>query len=157
MTERPQHAVLTIHGSDNLRGYPYYWIKAVKGFNGENHCARCLVGPFVHVRADAWPMNRPVALDLKGAKYGYICGVSDEGYAKNLHLPFLPEAGARVEMKLVKGQTIVLEGGRLLPIPGLPDRWCNLPRAFTTCRNFQFGVAYFNGQHQMKQRRLGEL
>ena len=57
--------------------------------------------------------------------------------------PLVDDPNAReFEMPMVRGQLIV-RGAHLLEIPPLKDGFLGEDRTFTTCRNFQFGVAYF--------------
>ena len=138
-----------------VTGYPYLWIKAVTGFDHRAHCARCLKGPFLKATGD-WvpPPNHWHEYTVPAsAKALYICGVSKKGYVFNLHAPCLPEndvpfAGrlrhhAGFAMPLMDEQRLVVEGAVLMEIPALPDGWHHLPKSFTRCRNFQFGVQYF--------------
>lgn len=152
MTERLVVPHLTITGGATLTGYPYFWIKAVTGFDPSNHCARCLKGHYVFTGPKmCWQMNRAVSLDLKGARLGYICGVTTRGWATNLHIPFRPKLGSVVEAELPNRQQLRLVDAEKLDIRPLPNGWKGFDRSFTTCRNFQFGVQYF-GHHRLTAR-----
>ena len=88
-------------------------------------------------------MGRPVALDLKGAPFGYVCGVTGRGYPTNLHVAFRPGKDAVIEEVLPHWQRLTIVGAERLPIPPLPEGWRGLDQSFTTCRNFRFGAHYF--------------
>ncbi len=148
---------VTIEGpSDRLTGYLFFWVKAVTGFEHHNHCAKCLKGPFLktsHQWAPPLHVRREFELP-RSAKALYICGVSQKGYAFNLHAPCQPDATAeRIVVPMVDDQRLVIEGARLMAIPPLPCGWKGLGREFTTCRNYQFGCAYFG--YPDKQHSIG--
>ena len=137
--------VLLLRGEGaTLTGYSYFWMKFVTGFDPTQHCARCLRGGYVAGVSKDMELNTPLDLVLPRTSVGYICGVArGRNYARNLHLPFVREAGNVERMDMLDGQELVLSNARRLPIPGLPDGWADLPKAFTTCRNFQFAVDRF--------------
>lgn len=128
-----------------VSGYPYLWVKAVTGFVHTAHCAKCLKGPFLKTSNDWVPppnVRKEYELPAK-AKALYICGVSRQGYAHNLHAPCEYAPGEVFSIEMVDRQTLIVEDARLLTIPALPDKWRGLPKSFTTCRNFRWAVATF--------------
>ena len=147
-------------GQKRVLGYPYLWIKAVTGFCRTEHCARCLKGPFLKPTNDwAPPPNVRTAYALpRNAVALYICGVSRRGYQFNLHAPvaLADDDAPRIEMPMIDDQSLLVEHAKLLDIPPLKERWKGLDRTFTTCRNFQFGVAHF-GYPRSKPVKQGSL
>ena len=139
---------LTIHGpSPILRGYPYFWIKAVLGFDPSNHCAKCLRGPFLKTTKQKWhgePGER-VAYEMPAEALAlYVCGVTTRGWATNFHLPLWPRPDVEpFTVSMVLGQSITVENAEALTIPELADGYRGYSKAFTTCRNWRFGVALF--------------
>ena len=134
---------------DRLAGFRYFWIKGVRAFDPSRHCARCLVGPYASGPGLGYRETLPIpaAVPLGPETFGgaapsvvYVCGVSGR-YADNLHLALLVEPGAVAEAETFNGYRLRVEGARRLDIPPIPDGAMDLPKAFTTCRNFQFGVA----------------
>lgn len=127
-----------------VTGWRYLWLKYVSGFDGDHHCAKCLVGPFSKkVRRDM-KLNTAVVLDEAPAECLYLCGVAMRGgWASNLHLAFVPEPGSSTEMPSSTGVTFVVQNARRLAIPDLPNGFDGRTAAFTTCRNWRFGVARY--------------
>ena len=127
-----------------LEGFRYFWAKYVRGFDPAHHCAKCLVGDWSkHTRMG---MALPVEFgfdESKDFRFVYICGVSSIGYQSNLHIVLEPEDDASCSVKAFNGTVFDIQGARRLLIPPLPDGWQGKDRKYTTCRNFQFGVAYF--------------
>ena len=151
---------LKVTGGAQLVGYPFFWVKGVQGFDPSEHCAKCLPGPFLVNWQRPFPMNQEIHLKMpKSCRSIYICGVADAGYRHNLHAPIIPDALAPViEIPMVMGQTMFIHGAHLLEIPALPANWKGRNSSFTTCRNFQFGVAYFGPEGTVRpSARLPEL
>ena len=136
---------IEVRGGQVLVGYSYWWVKGVTGFDPRQHCAKCLPGPFLVNWQRPFPMNQEITVKTIGSvRAVYVCGVSQAGYRYNFHAPLVDDPDARdVEMPMVKGQTLIVRGAHLLEIPPLPDGTLGKDRSFTTCRNFQFGYAYF--------------
>jgi hypothetical protein len=135
-----------------MPGFPYLWVKYVRGFDMRQHCAKCLIGTFSEALncakgatpAKPWGADVatgvPIRLDEDGAPFIYLCGVS-RGYvwSNNLHVFFRPKAGAKIWCRTWNGYQVNIENGERLEIPTLPDGFRGLGKAFTTCRNFQAG------------------
>lgn len=72
----------------------------------------------------------------------YLCGVI--GYRNNLHIPFVPSDNENdiITAETYRGDKVIIIGAKRLPIPPLENGYNGLSRAFTSCRNYQFGVSY---------------
>ena len=127
-------------GQERLRGFSYFWLKYVTGFDARQHCARCLLGRYEKAVDVGMPTGRAITLDPGAAPFLYLCGVTGR-WADNVHLAMRPAPGRRVTAPLGAGE-VTLEGAELLAIPALPEGFRGLDRGFTTCRNYRFGVAY---------------
>lgn len=128
-----------------VTGWRYLWLKYVSGFDNAQHCARCLIGPYSkRVRRDM-PHNVPVLLDeATGCDVLYLCGVAERGgLPANFHLAVQPAPGEVAEGRSSQGTHFRIRNARRLEIPALPSRFDGRPAAFTTCRNWQFGVARY--------------
>lgn len=137
---------------DIKRPYRFLWLKYVRGFRSDVHCARSLVGPYSRkLFRPATTLDREarsvmgsldVVLDEHEAPYLYLCGVTSR-WADNLHL-VLVEDSDRVDYE--DGYVrLTVHGARALPIPALPaDHPMAANRSFATCRNYQFGYAYLD-------------
>ena len=64
----------------------------------------------------------------------------------NLHIAMRAKPGSRIERVAYNGVRITIEGAEALPIPELPRGFRGLSWEFTTCRNYQFGVAYLEAK-----------
>ena len=58
-------------------------------------------------------------------------------------MPFIYAPGAEVVAATYNGVAIHIANARRLDIPWIDDGWNGFPRSYTTCRNWQFGVAHF--------------
>ena len=136
---------IEVRGGTALVGYPYFWLKGVTGFDPRQHCAKCLPGPFLINYQRPFPMNQEIEVKVVGSvRAAYLCGVAEAGYRYNLHAPMVPDPHARdIEVPMVKGQKLIIRGGHLLEIPPVKDGFLGKDKTFTTCRNWQFGIAYF--------------
>jgi len=141
--------VLTIVGqspSGRLWGFSQYtWLKYVSGFDSGEHCAKSLLG--YHSRR-VWyelPLNAPITLDeSREYDYIYLCGVSAEfEWSNNLHMPVRHAPGERAICTTWNGLRCVITNAQLVEIPGLEPGWGGHAREFTSCRNWQFGVAKY--------------
>lgn len=137
--------IVTLEGGRTLVKHPFWWCKAVTGFNQQHHCAACLRGPFLKL-GGRWapPMNRatPYVMPPRAVCL-YFCGVSTGGWIHNFHAPLTPEPGAQVILPMFGSQVFVADGAKLLEIPPLPEGFGGLPKSFWSCRNFQFAVSQF--------------
>jgi hypothetical protein len=76
----------------------------------------------------------------------YICGVaSPYKWANNAHLAMKIKEGARSEISLYNGDKIYVDGAEKIHFDEKKtiEKYSHLDKSFTTCRNFQFGVYYF--------------
>lgn len=128
---------------EDPRGFKHLWLKSVVGFNPTCHCFHCLVG---RREPRVFPRMAPgttVPLDPSEAKFFYLCGVAYPwSWDNNLHLAVRVEPGSSTTAFAYNGCEFTVRGGVAVPIPALPDGFEGRPKSFTTCRNFQFGVAY---------------
>jgi hypothetical protein len=130
---------VTIEGQQtNLSGFMHWWLKSVRGYRLDVHCARCLVGPYEKRINRAMPLNEPV--ELRGDLV-YLCGVADgRRWVNNFHAAAKLEIGTRFSVPTYNGLTVHFENARMIAIEPLPDGWNGLDKSFTTCRNYQFAV-----------------
>ena len=47
-------------------------------------------------------------------------------------------------------KAILIQNARRLDIPWVDDGWNDFPRSYTTCRNWQFGIAYYGYDGQSR-------
>lgn len=128
---------LTVLGVDEvMSGFRFWWLKSVVDYDLDVHCARCLRGKYERRVSKHMRLNHPV--ELRGDLV-YLCGVSPK-WPTNFHAAIAHEVGSVVEMRTYLGHTVRFENGRRIEIEPLPDGWDGRPKAFTTCRNFQFAV-----------------
>jgi hypothetical protein len=124
-----------------IHGFKYLWLMYLTGFRPDRHCLACFEG-LRSRRIHPWmPLGQRIILNEAHEKYLYLCGVSDEGWASNLHIAMTPRAGSSIIEATYNGLRVEISGAVKLDIPPLPDGFRGLPREFTTCRNYQFGVA----------------
>jgi hypothetical protein len=129
-----------------VTGFAHLWVKYVTGFAPSVHCARCLLGPFSQrVRPNAFPVNEPVELDEYGGyDYLYLCGVAKPySWRNNLHLAVVPCPGHTAEAEAWNGVVFRIDGAMAVAIPELPIGYDGRTKAFTTCRNWRFGVSAY--------------
>lgn len=133
---------LTTHDGQPVTGWSYLWAKHVSGFDQTTHCARALRGMYEQQVSKSMAPGA-YEVPLRG-HFLYLCGVASfGGYRNNLHLVVAPEDGAEAEVVSYLGDRFRIRGGRAREIPPLPHHWNGLGSHFTTCRNFQFGVAAY--------------
>jgi hypothetical protein len=133
------------HGQQ-VSGWRVLWLKYVSGFDHTQHCARCLIGSYSKRVTRDMPKNQPFALDEEPPpQYFYLCGVAFRGgWAANLHLAFVKgDAEDQASVVAYNGDTFVVRGAKALDIPELEKGFDDRPLAFTTCRNWRFGVARY--------------
>lgn len=128
---------VTIDGpSSQLHGFKYWWLKSVVGYDLSVHCARCLRGSYDR------RMNKTMGTGEKIALRGdlvYLCGVSPR-WSTNFHAAARVAEGQSFEVDTYNGFRVRFENAERIEFPSLPDDYAGLPKAFTTCRNFQFAV-----------------
>jgi hypothetical protein len=120
-----------------LEGFKFWWLKSVIGYDLNVHCARCLRGPYE--RQIHKSMRTNIKVELRGDLV-YLCGVSPR-WQTNFHAAAEIALGETFDAETYNGFIVRFYNARQLDIPALPDGWRGLPKAFTTCRNFQFAVA----------------
>jgi len=129
--------------SSQLSGFTQFWLRYVHGFSPHFHCQRSLRG--VNDPRFRKGMNIGRSFELKSPdtyQYIYLCGVTARKYP-GLHLALLPERNATAQDVTYNGIEISVTGARKLDIPNLPDGFADMSRAYTTCRNWQFGIEYY--------------
>jgi hypothetical protein len=136
------HITVTItsddQSADQLSGFKYFWLKSVRDYRLDVHCARCLVGPYEKRINKTMPLSQPVELN---GDLVYLCGVANGwNWARNFHAAAAFELGASFIVSTYNGLTVHFMNARLIEIKPLPDRWNGLDKSFTTCRNYQFAV-----------------
>lgn len=133
--------------NNRVFGYKYLWLKYVRGFDPQRHCAYCLIGDFSQKINPKMPVNQFIMLN-ETSNYDclYLCGVI--GYVNNLHIAFVPTNNPDdiIVQKTYRGDEVIISGAKRLSIPPLPLNYNGLSRAFTTCRNYQFGVNFYINQ-----------
>lgn len=153
------HPTLTAYGP--VTGWRHLWLKFVNGFDPAHHCQRGLWGWTMPSLQNKLQPGTPVGLGPGGPgtvrPYGkpgpwtstrydalYLCGVHESwDWSKNLHLVAIPDPGAVAELRASTGTLFRIAGARLVTIPDLPLGFDGRTAAFTTCRNWRFGVAYY--------------
>jgi hypothetical protein len=130
---------VTIEGQQpNLSGFQYWWLKSVRGYRLDVHCARCLVGPYDRRINKAMPLGQ--AVELQGDLV-YLCGVADgRRWANNFHAAAAFEEGESFSLPTYNGLDVRFDNARMITIEPLPDGWNGLDKSFTTCRNYQFAL-----------------
>ena len=132
-----------VTSSQKVTGFRYFWLKYIKGFDPSVHCAKCLIGEYSQKVNLRMPVNTDIELDeYSGYKCLYLCGVI--GYANNLHIAFIPSDNENdiITAETYLGDTSTITGAKRLPIPPLEKGYNGLSLAYTSCRNYQFGVSY---------------
>ncbi len=133
-----------------LRGFSYLWTKYITGFDARYHCATSLKGKY------HWELGVPIfapsshVLDMHPYQYIYLCGVAETRWADNLHIPMQHAPGETITDTTYTGLPIVIQNARRLDIPWVDDGWNDFPRSYTTCRNWQFGIAYYGYDGQAR-------
>lgn len=123
--------------------FRYLWLKHVRAFDPEIHCARSLVGDFDQqlvpfrkqkssIKVDAPFVPRP------GYLFAYLCGVAATR-DRNVHLALRPRTGIQT-LARTEDIFVLVTGWEAVAIEPLPEAVAHrLPRNFSTCRNYQFG------------------
>lgn len=136
---------LTIEGAPPGGGrterFAYLWAKHVTGFNPRHHCMACFIGP-KDGTVKRGLTNGTYPIDI-AAPYFYICGVSGISWTDNLHFAVRPKQGSTAMADSVHRVRFIIENAEQITIPPLPPGFGGLSHKYTTCRNFQFGVAMF--------------
>jgi hypothetical protein len=130
--------------AENLSGFMYFWGKHITGFDNMKHCSRCLQGSYEKSIAKDIPLNRCFDIPFNGKAF-YICGVAKPyNWANNFHAALIP-GNDTVVKKTYNGITVVIEGAKEFKFNGdnASVKYPHYGKEYTTCRNFQFGVSFF--------------
>lgn len=136
--------VRSVHS--RVTGWRFLWMKRVKGFRSDFHCARCLEGSFVKGLGTSLATNVPHAVAADDGDLFYLCGVSAPYvWANNLHMALCAKAGSVVTVAAYNGEVFTVEHAELVPFDDVAARrrFAGRGSEFLTCRNFQFGAHFF--------------
>lgn len=132
---------------ESTEQFQYLWLKKVEGFNDTVHCARCLIGEYSKAFGLKMAAGEAVLLPYEEGDILYFCGVAKPyKWDNNMHLAGVIEIGhPAIELVLHTGHKMTVAGVRPIGInaESAERLYPHLPKAFLTCRNFQFGVQYF--------------
>jgi hypothetical protein len=128
-----------------LEGFRHFWGMYVTGFDHTQHCIKCLRGKRSAIVTPKVKVGQSFMMsEAKAFDYLYLCGVeTDFTWARNFHMALRPRPGATAIVETWNGFKVTVRDAELLQIPALPDDFQGLDRSYTTCRNFQFGVAAY--------------
>jgi len=118
------------------RQWMYLWLKAVKGFNLDQHCARSLIGSYE-------PKEQiQTGAVLTKSKVYYLCGVAKPfRYNENFHLAFQYKPGSVLPI-VENGIAICIKNAQQIIFPAMTAMDTHHPKgtqkAFYSCRNWQF-------------------
>ncbi len=136
------------------RRFAYLWLKYVRGFDENVHCARCLIGKFAWniVPYDSGMKKAGTLLSGElesGWPYVYLCALAPgpaQGRAGDLHLAFAADPGQAIHINTDWIEVTVTDASELI-IPEIPQGECDRGPRFTTCMNYKFGWAYLRNKH----------
>jgi hypothetical protein len=130
-------------GGELFTGFKYVWLRYVRAFDPDVHCQKSLKGRNDPRFINKMPIGKSFELeDPASYRHIYLCAdalIHDAG----LHFALLPEEGASAQVITYNGIEIKASNARQLAIPSLPDGFAGREHAFTSCCNWQFGVAYY--------------
>lgn len=129
-----------------LKGFRYFWLKRVHGFDPAQHCARCLKGHYVDAVNATMVTNKPIHIEADPGDLLYLCGVSAPYvWARNFHLALIVEHGGLVRTTAYTSDVIEINGCDLISFDDAEARrrFPDKGEAFLSCRNFQFGAHHF--------------
>jgi hypothetical protein len=129
-----------------LYGFSSLWAKYVEGFDHSKHCEPCLLGTRNRQISKEIPINTDIVIPLKEGQVLYICGVTyPYVWKNNFHLVVKGKDGARAEERTFNGAAFTVKDAERIFFDDGPakQKYSQLGDKFTTCRNFQFGVYYF--------------
>lgn len=125
-------------------GFRYLWLKCVHGFNPRQHCLAALRGPREPRVHPAMLLGQTIR--IAPAPYVYLCGVAlGRRYDQNLHIAMRHAPGVSFDVLTWNGIRVRVENAEQVAIHALPAGFRGLGPEYTTCRNYQFGVAYLEG------------
>jgi hypothetical protein len=122
----------------------YFWGKHVHGFDNTKHCARCLIGPYEKSISKNMPLNADIEISFNGKAF-YLCGVAKPyRWEHNFHLALISGTDTLIE-KTYNDFTVIVEGVRKFEFSDekAAISYSYYGNEFKTCRNFQFGVSFF--------------
>jgi hypothetical protein len=139
--------MITLHVSaeqPHVQGFRHLWAKYVSGFDPTVHCMKSLIGHrSTLITRTMQTTSAPLEMtETRSFDYLYICGVTGN-WNTNFHFVLRPTVGVTVTATAYNGTRFIAEGAEAIEIPWLADGYCGLPREFTTCRNYQFGEAFY--------------
>lgn len=137
---------IKLQGSgEKLTGFRYFWMKTVTGFTPSSHCARCLKGEYSKEVGKDMQVGQEIELDYPEGTILYLCGVSVPYVWKdNFHLAMRVKKGDEITAELHTGQSLSIKDAEPIRFDSTvsDEHYGHKSRAFTTCRNFQFGAFY---------------
>lgn len=125
-----------------INGFRYLWLKEVKAFNPEFHCAMSLVGSYNKSFSPKMPANTEIEADYPEGALLYFCGVTTPyKWNDNFHLAGSVKSGESLSITTHLGDELIVKGLELIYFDDKAARrnHPNLSAKFLTCRNFQFG------------------
>ena len=128
----------------NLFGFMYFWGKHIKGFDNTKHCARCLKGGYDKVISKDMALNEPFDIQFHAQAF-YLCGVAKPYcWDNNFHLALVP-GDETIIKKTYNGIIVLVEGVKEFKFSGVNAvvKYPEYGKEYITCRNFQFGVSFF--------------
>ena len=135
--------------------WEYLWAWYVTGFDPGVHCQKCLFGFRSEKVKKLMPHGEPMIMDEAKLPfdYLYVCGGAISWKWKdNFHLVLVPTGGKRVRATMgFTGQTVIARGASHVSIPALPGGFNGKDHKFTTCRNYQFGVEYYQNRLEVSK------
>jgi len=129
-----------------LYGFSGLWGKYVDGFDNTRHCIDCLIGERSKDITKHIATNTDIIIPLKEGRVFYICGVTyPYVWENNFHLVVRGKDGAQAEGKMFNGPVFQVKDAEAVYFDDKParEKYYHLGYKFYTCRNFQFGVYYF--------------
>ena len=129
---------LAIKGDQEvLSGFQYFWLKHVRDYRLDVHCARSLVGKYDRRINKQMILNKPISFE--GSNLIYLCGGTNR-WETNLHTAARPAPGKQFSVQMYNGLMAIFCNAERIAFPPLPDGYVGKDKTFTTCRNWQFAV-----------------
>ena len=129
-----------------IYGFSSIWGKYVSGFDNTKHCINCLIGERNWEIKKDIQTNTDIIIPLKQNEVLYICGVTyPYEWRNNLHIVVKGKDGNNAEYTDFNGVKWQLLDAEKVYFDDKPakEKYKHLDYKFTSCRNFQFGVYYF--------------
>lgn len=139
-------AIQIVTDANALRGFKYFWMKNVTGFDESVHCARCLRGSYHKLTGVRMPVNDRVPIFAKDGDVIYLCGVSTPyRWSNNFHVAARIKAGSVIHARTHAGDIVNLYDCERIQFDDTEARrrFPHLSEAYLSCRNFQFGAHHF--------------